>query len=121
MLSINRKCVISRQYTNDLKTKILLSLLIFLRTLGAYTLYYIFGILCNETFGHIYNRDEIVLEAIGLSTVETGEMNMIEMLAILASAYAILMYACAVIYDMKEHVLCKQAKGTKNRGTVKVW
>lgn len=119
MSSINRKCVFSRQYTNG--QKYCYPYLFFLRTLGAYTLYYIFGILCNETFGHIYYRDEIVLEAIGLSTVETGEMNMIEMLTILTSAYAILMYACAVIYDMKEHVLGKQAKGTKNRGTVKVW
>ena len=77
--------------------------------LCTYTFYDVFGVLCYEAFGHIYDRDEIVFETIGLTTTETGEVDVVEMLAVFASAYTILLDACAVVYDVKEQMFRKES------------
>ncbi len=77
--------------------------------LCTYTFYDVFGVLCYEAFGHIYDRDEIVLETIGLTTTETGEVDVVEMLTVFAPAYTILLDACAVVYDVKEQMFRKES------------
>ena len=64
------------------------------------------------------NGDSIVLEAVGAAAFPTGEMDVIQMMIVNATADAILLKARPVVNLMQKMMFGKQTQRAENAGTV---
>lgn len=62
-------------------------------TLRAYSLYYIFVFVGKEALGKGYDGDGLVFEAVGGAALGAGEVDVVEMMGVVATAEAILLDA----------------------------
>ena len=87
---------------------------LFLSAGGANTLHHVFCLLHLVAFWQTDARNPAVLQAVGPATEEAGEMNVVEMMVIVATADAILLMSCAVIDLVQEMMLGEEAQGTEH-------
>lgn len=65
-------------------------------------------------------RNGEFFQAVGSSTVGTGEMDVACMVLIVAVAYTVLLVACPIVNLMQQMLFGKEAQGTEDAGAVHV-
>ena len=88
------------------------------RTFGTDAYDDVFYFLGLEAFGQGDEGDGVVFKAVGLSTSGAGEVDMVEVVVILATADTILANARTVIYLMEDLLFREQAKCPKDAGAI---
>lgn len=84
------------------------------------TFHNVFHFVRLETVGKGDEGDGVVFEAIGVTASGAGEMDVVEVVAVFATADAILEDARAIVNFMEKLVLGEEFEGTENAGAVHV-
>ena len=74
----------------------------------------------KEALGKGDNGDGLVFEAVGGAALGAGEMDVVEVMGIVATAEAVLLDAWAIGYFVEQVVLGEEAEGTEDAGAFHV-
>lgn len=98
------------------------SLFLVFPTISTHTLHHVIDMLCRESFGQVYGRDVLLLQAEGAVTHRAEGMYMMTVVVIavfvVIQAETILPVSAAVLESVQQVVFFKKGKGAEDAATI---